>query len=24
VRMKRAEGYFELWSGRVPPLPAQA
>jgi len=20
VRMKRSEGFFELWSGRVPPL----
>jgi hypothetical protein len=23
VRIKRAEGYFELWSGRVPALPAR-
>lgn len=23
VRMKRSEGYFELWSGRIPALPAR-
>jgi len=23
VRMKRSEGFFELWSGRLPPLPAR-
>jgi hypothetical protein len=23
VRMKRSEGFFELWSGRVPALPAR-
>jgi hypothetical protein len=23
VRMKRSEGFFELWSGRVPPLPVR-
>ena len=23
VRMQRSEGYFELWSGRVPPLPVR-